>query len=168
MTQLVPLAIESQIFIIRDHKVMVDYDLAKLYGVPTKALIQAVKRNPRRFPPDFVFLLTLEEKTELVTICDRFRSLKHSSRPPYVFTEQGVSMLSSVLKSERAILVNVAIMRAFAKLRALLTTHEELARKIAAMEKTYDKKFKVIFVAIRKLMGKPAPRTLLVRGFTTQ
>jgi len=92
---------------------MIDYDLSRLYGVSTKALIQAVKRNPLRFPPDFVFQLTETEKIELVTICDRFARLKHSSRPPYAFTEQGVSMLSSVLKSDRAALVNVEIMRVF-------------------------------------------------------
>lgn len=166
MSQLIPLAIEQQIFLIREHKVMIDYDLSRLYGVSTKALIQAVKRNPLRFPSDFVFQLTAMEKIELVTNRDRFARLKHSSRPPYAFTEQGVSMLSSVLKSDRAALVNVEIMRVFAKIREWLATHKDLERKLEEMEKRYDAKFKVVFDAIRELM-KPARKLPIarVKGF---
>jgi len=100
-------AIEQAIFLIRGQRVMIDADLAELYGVTTKALNQAVKRNEQRFPPDFAFLLTKGEKDQLVTICDRLRRLKHSSALPRAFTEQGVAMLSSVLKSKRAVQVNV-------------------------------------------------------------
>jgi hypothetical protein len=164
------LIIEHQIFIIRDEKVMLDYDLAKLYDVPTKALIQAVKRNPQRFPTDFVFLLTPSEKNELVTNCDRLSPLKHSSRPPYAFTEQGVSMLSSVLKSEKAALVNVAIMRAFVKLRNLLATHKDLAKKLAELETKYDSQFREVFLAMRELMKRPSEPTqiLRIKGFSKE
>jgi len=135
---------------------MLDADLAVLYEVPTKALNQAVKRNERRFPPDFMFRLTKKEKGELVTNCDRFERLKHSSALPRAFTEQGVSMLSSVLKSDRAIDVNVEIMRAFVRLRQLMATHTDFARKLTALEQKYDKQFKVVFEAIRALMAPPA------------
>jgi hypothetical protein len=114
---------------------MLDRDLADLYGVSTKALNQAVKRNGRRFPPDFMFQLSKEEKGELVTNCDRFKKLKHSSVLPRAFTEQGVAMLSSVLKSQRAIEVNIAIMRTFVRLREMLASHSELARKLAAFKR---------------------------------
>ena len=148
--------IEQAILLIRGQKVMLDADLAVLYEVPTKALNQAVKRNERRFPPDFMFRLTKKEKGELVTNCDRFERLKHSSALPRAFTEQGVSMLSSVLKSDRAIDVNVEIMRAFVRLRQLMATHTDLARKLTALEQKYDKQFKVVFDAIRQLMAPPA------------
>ncbi|MFH1581802.1 MAG: ORF6N domain-containing protein [Pseudomonadota bacterium] len=148
--------IEQAILLIRGQKVMLDADLAILYEVQTKALNQAVKRNERRFPPDFMFRLTKKEKGELVTNCDRFERLKHSSALPRAFTEQGVSMLSSVLKSDRAIDVNVEIMRAFVRLRQLMATHTDLARKLTALEQKYDKQFKVVFDAIRALMTPPA------------
>ena len=149
--------IERMIFIIRGHKVMLDHDLAGLYEVPTKALNQAVRRNPGRFPVDFVFPLTPDEKDELVTNCDRFASLKHAHNPPYAFTQEGVAMLSSVLRSERAVRVNVQIMRVFVRLRELLATHKDLAKKLENLERKYDARFKVVFDAIRKLMEKPAP-----------
>jgi len=119
-------------------------------------LNQAVKRNERRFPPNFMFRLTKKEKGELVTNCDRFERLKHSSALPRAFTEQGISMLSSVLKSDRAIDVNVEIMRAFVRLRQLTATHTDLARKLTALEQKYDEQFKVVFDAIRALMTPPA------------
>ncbi len=147
--------IEQAILLIRGQKVMLDADLAVLYEVPTKALNQAVKRNERRFPLDFMFRLTKKEKDELVTNCDRFERLKHSSALPRAFTEQGVAMLSSVLNSERAIDVNVEIMRAFVRLRQMLDTHTDLARKLAALEKKYDEQFKVVFEAIHQLMAPP-------------
>jgi len=150
--------IERIIFLIRGQKVILDRDLADLYEVATKALNQAVKRNERRFPPDFMFRLTKEEKKELVTNCDRFQTLKHSSVLPSAFTEQGVAMLSSVLNNERAIQVNVAIMRAFVRLRQLLASHKELAQKLEELErhlKVHDEHIQAIFSAIRQLMAAP-------------
>ena len=160
MTDLIPIEmISTKILILRGKRVMLDKDLAELYGVPTKVLNQSVRRNIRRFPVDFMFQLTKLEKLELVTICDRFRSLKHSTVEPYVFTEQGVAMLSSVLNSERAIRVNIQIMRAFIKLKELLLTHKDLAIKIDALEKKYanhDEQIKIIFEAIKQLL-EPSP-----------
>jgi hypothetical protein len=157
--------IERRIFWIRGRKVMIDRDLADLYQVKTWAINQAVKRNPGRFPQDFVFRMTETEKAELITNCDRLAALKHSSLPPYAFTEQGVSMLSSVLRSERAVLVNVEIMRVFVRLREILSSHADLARKLEELEKKYDGQFRVVFDAIRQLMEKPAPPALRVKGF---
>ncbi|HQQ06605.1 MAG TPA: ORF6N domain-containing protein [Candidatus Omnitrophota bacterium] len=150
--------VAAKILLIRGRKVMLDRDLAELYGVETKALNQAVKRNRERFPDDFMFRLLLNEKEALVTNCDRFSMLKHSSSMPYAFTEQGVAMLSSVLNSARAIEVNIAIMRAFVKLRELLMTHKELAQKIDDLERKYqmhEADIQVIFQAIKKLLEPP-------------
>jgi hypothetical protein len=147
--------VEGKIFHIRGKKVILDRDLASLYGVETKVLNQAVKRNPKRFPEDFMFVLTETEKKEVVTICDHLYSLKYSHQKPYAFTEQGVAMLSSVLNSERAILVNVQIMRAFVKLRRVGLTYAGLRHKIEDMEKKYDGQFGVVFKAIKKLMEPP-------------
>jgi len=147
--------IEGAIVLIRGQRVMLDTDLAALYGVSTKALNQAVKRNEGRFPLDFMFRLTKKEKDELVTNCDRFQRLKHSSALPRVFTEQGVAMLSSVLNSDQAINVNIEIMRTFVRLRQMSTAHKDLERKLSALEKKYDRQFKVIFDAIRALMKPP-------------
>ncbi|MDO8662878.1 MAG: ORF6N domain-containing protein [Candidatus Omnitrophota bacterium] len=155
--------IAARILDLRGKKVMIDIDLAKLYGVATKRLNQAVKRNIKRFPSDFMFQLRKEEKEELVTICDHLSGLRFSHQLPYVFTEQGVAMLSSVLNSERAIQVNIMIMRAFVKLKEFLLTHKDLAEKIAALEKkyaTHDDKIQLIFEAIKKLL-EPAPAPLL-------
>lgn len=155
---LVPLErIERAILLVRGHKVMLDADLAALYGVETKVLVQAVKRNLARFPEDFMFRLTKEEFDAL-----RSQSVTSSSwggrrYPPYAFTEQGVAMLSSVLRSDRAVQVNIQIMRAFVRLRRLLATHEALARQLDALERKYDRQFKVVFDAIRELMA-PATR----------
>jgi hypothetical protein len=147
--------IEQMIFLFRGQKVMVDADLAALYGVPTKVLNQAVSRNKRRFSSDFMFRLTKAERHELVTNCDRLHRLKHSSVFPRAFSEQGVAMLSSVLNSERAIQVNIAIIRAFVRLRQILSAHKDLERKLAALEKKYDDQFKVVFEAIAELMTPP-------------
>jgi len=153
---IVPLeTIEQKIFLVRGQKVMLDSDLAALYGVSTKALNQAVKRNKDRFPPDFMFRLNETEKYELVTNCDRFQKLKHSTVLPCAFTEQGVAMLSSVLKSKRAIQVNIQIMRVFSRLRQMLSTHKALARKLAEIElrlQNHDEQIQTIFEAIRQLM----------------
>lgn len=134
---------------------MIDRDLAELYAVSTKRLNEQVKRNKKRFPEDFMFRLTQIEAKELVAICDRFKILKHSTSKPYAFTEQGVAMLSSVLNSERAVLVNVAIMRAFVKLRETLSLHKELAGKLKELEQKvegHDIDIHNVFEAIRRLM----------------
>ena len=159
MSDLIPNErIEKGIFLIRGKRVMIDRDLAELYGVTTFRLNEQVKRNIKRFPGDFMFQLMLEEKTELIAICDRFKPLKHSTSNPYAFTEQGIAMLSSVLNSERAIQVNIAIIRAFTRLREIMLTHKELREKIEAMEKKYDSQFKSIFDAIRQLIEPPIPK----------
>ena len=156
--ELIPLdPIAQRILLIRGHRVMLDSDLAKLYEVTTKRLNEQVRRNIKRFPPDFMFQLTPEEFTSLRS---QNATLKigrgqHRKYLPYAFTEQGVAMLSGVLNSERAIDVNVAIMRAFVKLREFAMTHKELSRKLNAMEKKYDTQFKVVFDAIRQLMTPP-------------
>lgn len=154
---LIPQArIEKAILLIRGQKVMLDRDLAELYNVPTKALNQAVRRNLRRFPDDFMFRLSMAEASDLLrsqsVTLKRGQNVKYA---PYAFTEQGVAMLSSVLHSKRAIDVNIAIMRAFVRLRELLATHKELARKLDEMERKYDTQFKVVFDAIRQLMTPP-------------
>jgi hypothetical protein len=132
--------------------------LAELYDVPTKRLNEQVKRNLGRFPVDFMFQLSGNEKGELVAICDRFKTLKHSTSFPYVFTEQGVAMLSTVLNSERAIRVNIAIMRAFVRLRQILLSHKELARKVEELERKYSKhevEITTVFKLLKKLMEPP-------------
>jgi hypothetical protein len=145
--------IEQRIFILRGHKVMLSTDLASLYEVEPRALVQAVKRNLERFPSDFMFQLTADEfenlKSQFVT--SSWGGMRRAM--PYAFTEQGVAMLASVLNSRRAVQVNIEIMRAFVRLRKLLTTHVDLARKIEALEEKYDVQFKMVFEAIRDLMS---------------
>ncbi len=150
--------IESRILLIRGQKVMLDSDLADLYGVEVRTLNQAVHRNLSRFPGDFMFQLTDQENESLRS---QFVILKagrgqHRKYPPYAFTEQGVAMLSSVLRSSRAILVNVEIMRTFVRLRRLLVANAELARKLEELESKYDARFKVVFDALRELMAPPS------------
>jgi phage regulator Rha-like protein len=160
MTYLVPVErIESKIYLIRSQKVMLDRDLADLYGVETKKLKQAVKRNRDRFPEDFMFELNKEEfsnwRSQFVTSNSDKIGLRWK---PFAFTEQGVAMLSSVLRSKRAIQVNISIMRAFVKLRQILSAHKELSQKLKELEQRmdgYDSKIQVIFEAIRKLMAPP-------------
>ena len=157
--------IERSILLIRRHRVMLDSDLAELYGVETKVLNRAVKRNLDRFPQDFMFQLTAEEFSNM-----RFqfgtsslRSQIDTSRwggrryPPYAFTEQGVAMLSSVLRSTRAVQVNIEIMRAFVRVRQMLASHQELSRRLDDLEKKYDQQFRGVFDAIRQLMTPPEP-----------
>jgi len=148
--------VERRILLIRGHKVMLDSHLAELYEVPTFRLNEAVKRNRRRFPEDFMFRLSAEE-TKSLTSQIAISKLGRGGRRtlPYVFTEQGVAMLSSVLNSERAIAVNIAIMRTFVRLRQILATHKELAERLKAIEKKYDKQFKVVFDILRQLMEPP-------------
>jgi phage regulator Rha-like protein len=148
--------IERAILLIRGEKVMLDIDLAELYGVETKVLNQAVKRNLDRFPPDFMFQLTTAEKKEVVTNCDHLIKLRFSPNLPYAFTEHGALMLANVLNSERAAQTSVQVVRAFVRLRQMLASNAELARKLDAMEKKYDAQFKVVFDAIRQLMSPPA------------
>ncbi len=167
---LVPIErIERLIYLIRGQKVMLDRDLAELYGVETRTLVQAVKRNLARFPNDFMFQLTKKE-------LESWRSHIVMSNPaakmglrrrPYAFTEQGGAMLSSVLRSERADQVNIDIMRAFVRLRQILATHKDLARKLQALEKKYDAQFKVVFEAIHQLMA-PDPEPKRRIGFRTE
>jgi len=152
--------IEQAIVVVRGQKVMLDADLARLYGVPVKALNQAVRRNEIRFPPDFMFRLSPEEaailRSQNVTL-ESDRRGRHSKYTPHAFTEQGVAMLSSVLRSTRAAQVNIEIMRAFVRLRRMLQSNDELTRKIAALEQRYDAQFRVVFDAIRKLMAPASP-----------
>ena len=152
--------IERKIYLIRSQKVMLDSDLAKLYGVPIKRLNEQVRRNLKRFPVDFMFQLT---KYEADSLRSQIASLKdgrgeHRKYLPYAFTENGVAMLSSVLNSERAIDVNIQIMRTFTKLREMLLTHKDLQKKIEELERKYDAQFKVVFDAIRQLMAPPEPK----------
>ena len=154
MSDIVPQEIiETKIILIRGKKVMLDKDLAPLYGVETRALNQAVRRNIARFPEDFMFQLTKEETENLLR--SQFVPLKrgqHYKYLPYAFTENGVAMLSSVLNSERAVQVNIQIMRTFTRLREMLMTHKDLKKKIEAMEKKYDYQFKIVFDAIKQLL----------------
>ena len=149
--------IEKAIHLVRGEKVMLDRDLAELYQVQTKALNQACRRNRDRFPADFMFQLSDKEIVELNRSQFVTGSQKHRDprSRPYAFTEQGVAMLSSVLRSKRAITVNIEIMRAFVKVRHLLASNTELARRLNELESKFDKQFKIVFVAIRQLMAKP-------------
>jgi hypothetical protein len=152
MTELVPIElIASKIYLIRNMKVMLDKDLAELYGVETKVLKQAVRRNIERFPADFMFELSKDEfnnlRSQIVT-----SSWGGARYLPMAFSEHGVLMLSSVLNSERAVQVNIQIMRTFTKLREMLSTHKDLKRKIESMEKKYDEQFQIVFEAIKQLL----------------
>jgi len=153
-TSLIPAErIERAILLVRGQKAMLDSDLAALYGVETRRLIEAVKRNIERFPPDFMLQLTKEEFEILRSQFATSSAWGGRRYVPYAFTEQGVAMLSSVLRSPRAVAVNVEIMRAFVRLRRMLASHAELAAKLDALERRYDAQFKVVFDAIRQLMS---------------
>jgi phage regulator Rha-like protein len=160
--------VEQNILLIRGHRVMLDADLAKLYGVTTKRLNEQVQRNTKRFPPDFMLQLTLEEVERLRS---QFATLKtgrgqHRKYRPYAFTEQGVAMLSGVLHSERAIQVNIAIMKAFVQLREMIGSNKGLARRLNELEKKYDSQFRIVFEAIRELMAEPESKIKRI-GFKT-
>src|SRR3972149_4260164 len=153
--------IEGIILFIHGHKVMLDVDLASIYGVTTKRLNEQVRRNKDRFPNDFMFQLSEEEKGEVVANCDHLKRLKFSPYLPYAFTEHGAVMLASVLNSEIAVKASIQVVRAFVRLREMIATHKELARRLESLEKKYDAQFKVVFDAIRQLMTeeeKPKPR----------
>jgi len=158
-TSIVPSALISQkIFFARGTRIMLDADLAQLYGVATKNLNKAVKRNASRFPSDFIFRLSSKELRNLRFQIGTSRGAHGGRRyAPYAFTEQGIAMLSSVLRSSRAVQVNVAIMRTFVRIREMLATHEELRRKVDEMEKRYDSRFQAVFGAIRQMFETPIP-----------
>ena len=190
-SSLIPAArIERRILLLRGQKVMLDFQLAELYEVETRALNQAVQRNLERFPEDFMFQLSPEEvemisRSQIVILNDENTRIPNKKRDslrsqivtlkrgqhlkyaPYAFTEQGVAMLSSVLRSPRAVQVNIAIMRTFVQLRQMLASNAGLAKKLAALEAKYDEQFKVVFDAIRELMAKPSPLTGGEMGFHT-
>lgn len=154
---LVPIErIERSIILVRGEKVMLDSELAEIYGVETKVLNQAVKRNAARFPTDFMFQLTTEEWESLRSQFVTLKRGEHRKYLPYAFTEHGALMLANVLNSERAAQTSVMVVRAFVRLRQMLASNAALARKLAAMEKKYDAQFKVVFDAIRQLMSPPA------------
>ena len=165
MSNLIPVEkIEKHIFWIRKQKIMLSTDLAELYEVEPKVLVQAVKRNIERFPSDFMFQLNNEEfanlKSQFVT--SSWGGLRRAN--PYAFTEQGIAMLSAVLKSKRAIHVNIEIMRAFVRLRQFIASHKDLAQKLSELEKKYDSQFKIVFDAIRQIML-PKPSSKQKIGF---
>jgi phage regulator Rha-like protein len=166
-TSIVPIErIYRSILLIRGHKIILDKDLAELYGVETKALTRAVRRNNERFPEDFMFRLTMQEFENLRR---HFGTSSWGGRryPPYAFTEQGVAMLSSVLRSKRAMAVNIAIMRTFVKLREILATNEALRRKIELMERKYGEQFKLIFNVLSEMvMADSKPKSQI--GFLTE
>jgi len=152
--------IERKIYLIRSQKVMLDRDLAELYAVETFNLNKAVKRNIDRFPPDFMFQITKDEAECLIFQLGISKNSGRGGRRylPYAFTEQGIAMLSTVLKSKRAVHVNITIMRAFVKLREIIAAHKDLAKKLEELEKKYDSQFRVVFDAIRALVAEPEPK----------
>ena len=168
-TILIPIErIQNAIYLIRGEKVMLDRDLAALYGVATKVLKQAVRRNIARFPGDFMFVLSRAEfqnwRSQFVTSKEDRKGLRYA---PMAFTEHGILMLSTVLSSERAIQVNIEIMRAFVRLREILASDAELSRRLDELERKYDRQFKVVFDAIRQLMN-PTVRTRKQIGFRSR
>ncbi|MCX6302735.1 MAG: ORF6N domain-containing protein [Bacteroidia bacterium] len=150
----------SQIYFIRGKKVMLDFHLAMLYNVETRVLKQQVRRNIDRFPDDFMFQLAVSEWKELITNCDNLGAMKYSPSLPYAFTEQGIAMLSGVLRSSRAIKINISIMRAFIRMREIIDENKELRNKLDALEARYDEQFRIVFEAMRELITtkqKPVP-----------
>jgi len=165
-----PERIENLILLVRNHRVIIDADLAGLYGVATKALNQAVKRNRKRFPQDFMFRLNKKEKTEVVTNCDHLGRLRFSPVLPYVFTEHGAIMLANVLNSDRAVETSVFVVRAFVRLREMLASNRQLAEKLRELERriaTNDEHIQVIFEAIRQLLS-PQKSTQRQIGFNVK
>jgi len=155
---LIPMNVENLIYLVRGHKVMLDEDLARLYDVETRILTRAVRRNADRFPADFMFQLLDQEVANLRSQIGISSSSYGGRRyRPLVFTEQGTAMRSTVLRSKKAVRVNIEIMRAFVKLRAFISSNQELARKLAELEHRYDRQFKVVFDAIRELMSPTDP-----------
>ena len=162
--------IEHKILLIRGQKVMIDRDIAELYGVETKRLNEQVKRNSERFPENFMFQLTEQEKTEVVAICDHLADLKFSYQLPFAFTEYGVAMLASVLNSERAVKMSIFIINTFVRLRQIMFTHKELAQKLEQLEKRvdgHDENIKELIYSIRQLMS-PLPADKKKIGFSKE
>jgi hypothetical protein len=160
--------IEETILVVRGQRVILDTDLAHLYGVTTKRLNEQVKRNRNRFPEDFMFQLTSKEKAEVVAICDHLKTLKFSPVHPVAFTEYGAVMVASVLNSKRAVDVSVYVVRAFVKLREMLGAHRELAQKLSELEtkvESHDRRIRLLFEAIRQLMEPPMPKSRRI-GFS--
>ena len=163
--QSLALHVENRILLIRDRRVMLDTDLADVYGVTTKRLNEQVKRNRARFPPKYMFQLTAREKDEVVANCDHLSKIRFSPGLPYAFTEHGAIMLASVLNSMAAIKASIAVVDAFVRVRELLSTHKDLARELKELEKKYDAQFRVVFDAIHELMEKPKSKPLHINGF---
>lgn len=158
--------LEKRILEIRGERVILDTDLAAVYGVSTKRLNEQVKRNAGRFPGDFAFRLSAAEKAEVVAKCDHLRKLKYSAARPLAFTEHGAIMAANVVNSERAVEASVLVVRAFVRLRQLVLSHADLSRRLSDIERKYDARFKVVFDAIRALMT-PATRLPHRIGFPT-
>lgn len=163
MTRAALATVEGRILIVRGSRVLLDADLAELYGVATKALNQQVKRNAERFPDDFMFRLSPAEKASAIAAAPHLRRLRFSAAQPFAFTEHGAVMLASVLNSPTAVLASIEVVRAFIRLRAALSAHQELARRLDELEQRYDGQFKVVFQAIRRLMD-PVNRQIGFRG----
>ena len=157
--------IASRILLVRGRRVLIDADLASLYGVATKALNQAIKRNAVRFPDDFAFRLTAAEKEEVVTNCDHLRRLRFSPVLPHAFTEHGAIMAANVLSSPAAIRASVHVVRAFVQLREMIASHRAFAKRLDELEARYDRQFRVVFDAIRELMTPPEPKPRRRIGF---
>ena len=157
--------IERSILWIRGQRVMLDADLAAIYGVSTKVLNQAVKRNRSRFPPDFMFRLTRREKEKVVTACDHLVRLKFSSTLPYAFTEHGAIMVATILNSITAIEVSLQVVRTFVRFREILSSHAELSRRLDELEKRHDRHFTQIFAVLRELLEAPSPAERKRIGF---
>lgn len=156
--------IEQLIFLIRGQKAMLDHDLAELYGVETKHLNRQVKRNIQRFPAEFMFQLTKQEKKQLVPIWHQFKTRKYSSALPYAFTEHGVTMLSAVLNSEKAVAISILVVKTFIRLREIIASHKEFAEKLKELEhkvNMHDKDIIMIFQAINKLMQPEKPKQII-------
>jgi hypothetical protein len=169
MKSLIPVEfIEKKILLIRGQKVMLDADLSDLYGVETKRLNEQVRRNKERFPEDFMFQLSAQEKMEVVANCDHLSKIKFSPNLPYAFTEHGAIMAASVLNTPLAVEVSVQVVRAFVKLREMIASHKDLAKKLEDLEQKYDSQFKLVFDAIRQLMTPPEPKKKRPIGFVSE
>jgi hypothetical protein len=162
------LHVENRILLIRGYRVMLDTDLAEVYGTTTKRLNEQVKRNHKRFPLRYMFQLTPHEKSEVVANCDHLAKLRFSPVHPFAFTEHGAIMLASVLNSDMAIKASLGVVDAFVRLRELLSTHKDLARQLKELEKKYDAQFRIVFDAIRNLMKKPRAIPLRIKGFSQE
>ena len=168
MSTRVPEVVANRILPLRGQRVMLDADLADLYGVETRTLNQAIKRNAERFPPDFMFQLSATEKAEVITNCDHLAKLKYSPSLPYAFTEHGALMLGNVLKSSRAVEVSLLVVRAFVQIREMLSSHKDIAAKLDQLERklsSHDQAIAGLIDAIRQLMAPPTPTRRGI-GFT--